>query len=195
MIVGVAVVALYAIWLVVSTLYQLDVPLAVWIKKADAAALLPRWKFFAPNPSVADYRLFVRHRLADDTVGEWREVQLHREKTLTEAIWNPGRRRLKVIIDAMHRIRILVQNPDTTPMLIEASLSYLTLLQVAMAGSAAVDGPRETQFAVLQFSGLLRDSRPRLVFHSRFHPSSRSGEDAPPLLPLGGQSAPVLKSP
>lgn len=168
MAIGILVIAFYAIWLLISALYQVDFSLAVWIKKLDALALLPRWKFFAPNPSVADYKLFVRDRLADRSVTTWREIELSGEKTLAAAVWNPARRRVKVVVDAMRRIRILAATPEADPEVLAASLPYLTLLQVA-TDSAHLDSSHESQFAVMQVSGLKAESPPRLVFHSRFH--------------------------
>lgn len=177
---GIVVFAFYTIWLLISVLYQIDFSLVVWLKKFDGFALIPRWKFFAPNPSVADYKLFVRDRLADRTVTLWREIELSGEKTLAAGLWNPARRRVKVILDAMRRIRMLAAAPGTTPEILAVSLPYLTLLQVATSG-VHPESCAESQFAVMQVSGLLSESAPRLMFHSRFHSLTRSERAAMPL--------------
>ena len=103
-------VLLLTIWFVASVVVQLNVwegaPPAVHrnvrvIHTLDVLGAVPSWNFFAPNPGTTDYHLLYRDRLDSGEISDWREAPIDKESTLLKAIWNPGKRKSKVLADVI----------------------------------------------------------------------------------------------
>jgi hypothetical protein len=96
----------FALWFGVSVLNQLEATgyapakrLALLIKSFDLFSLIPTWNFFAPNPGTNDYHLLYRERLDAGGYGVWREVPFPKQSGLLKLVWNPRKRRAKVLSD------------------------------------------------------------------------------------------------
>jgi hypothetical protein len=165
---GLLVAVGLAAWLVVSALNQFGLRAIQRIKRSDFFSLIPRWTFFAPNPSTTDYQLLYRDRLRDGRVTGWRAATRQREMSLVTALWNPSKRRQKAVIDFTHgMLRQFRRSPEHTDSL-QLTLAYIALL--LLAASAEHEAAAEsTQFAVLQTHGFHPLQDPRLAMHSRFH--------------------------
>ncbi|MCB1020571.1 MAG: hypothetical protein H6509_07465 [Bryobacterales bacterium] len=103
-------VALLALWLFASLLAQLTSwegapkPLAAlseWFRARDPLSLIPAWNFFAPNPGTTDYHLLYRDKLDSGEVSLWREIPIEKEPTMLKGIWNPHKRKSKVLSDVI----------------------------------------------------------------------------------------------
>ena len=73
--------------------------LALLIKSIDLFSLIPTWNFFAPNPGTNDYHLLYRERLDTGEYGVWMEIPFPKQSGLLKLVWNPRKRRAKVLSD------------------------------------------------------------------------------------------------
>ncbi len=103
-----AVALVFALWFGASVLNQLEATgyapakrLALLVKSLDLFSLIPTWNFFAPNPGTNDYHLLYRERLDAGGYGVWREVPFPKQSGLLKAVWNPRKRRAKVLSDVV----------------------------------------------------------------------------------------------
>jgi hypothetical protein len=101
-------VLVFALWFGVSVLNQLEATgypaarrIALVVKSLDLFSLIPTWNFFAPNPGTNDYHLLYRERLDDGAYGVWREVPFPKQSGLLKLVWNPRKRRAKVLSDVV----------------------------------------------------------------------------------------------
>lgn len=103
-----AVALVLVLWFVASVLNQLEATgyasakrLALLLKSVDLFSLIPTWNFFAPNPGTNDYHLLYRERLDAGGYGVWREVSFPKQSGLLKLVWNPRKRRAKVLSDVV----------------------------------------------------------------------------------------------
>lgn len=162
-----AVVALFALWLVLTALGQLDVRLARRLKDWDVFMLLPSFRFFAPTPSVHDLHLLYRDRLADGYVAAWREVPLPLPPPWINPLWNPGRRERKALFDATQHLARQINERSPEPRAILLSIPYLILLNY-VSGLPRLCAASTTQFLVMR-SDRLQGGDPQPFFVSSLH--------------------------
>lgn len=173
-------------WLIISGLGQIDVsePRSVFqrIRQWDLFGLIPIWTFFAPRPAWIDYHLLYRDRLGDGTVSPWTEVVPVSGRTPVQALWNPGKRERKAIIDIVRTLTREIQNgradlPEEfrfagrtaqhLPETIFTSLGYLALLHV-VSRIPRLGTASETQFLVMQ-TDAAESGEPEVLILSAFH--------------------------
>lgn len=103
-------VAILAVWFFATVLAQItsweDAPkpltaLSEWFRAYDVLSLVPAWNFFAPNPGTTDYHLLYRDKLESGEVSVWKEIPIDKEPTILKAIWNPHKRKSKVLSDVI----------------------------------------------------------------------------------------------
>jgi len=101
-------VLVFALWFGVSVLNQLEATgypaarrVALLVKSLDLFSLIPTWNFFAPNPGTNDYHLLYRERLDDGAYGVWREAPFPKQSGPLKLVWNPRKRRAKVLSDVV----------------------------------------------------------------------------------------------
>jgi len=108
-------VGILAFWFFLSVLAQLATwegapkPLVVlshWFQQRDWLSVIPAWNFFAPNPGTTDYHLLYRDKLESDDLSVWREIPIEKEPSLLKAIWNPHKRKSKVLSDVVSSVNI-----------------------------------------------------------------------------------------
>ncbi|HET7038143.1 MAG TPA: hypothetical protein VFI42_20890 [Thermomicrobiaceae bacterium] len=159
-------IALLLLWLLLSAVCQLKLPLVSVIRRRDVFSLIPNWSFFAPRPGTNDYHLLFRDC---DEVGEfrlWQEIPLADSRTLWGAIWNPQKRNKKALSDTVRSLLQISTSPSpgsvylTIPYL--ATLNYISSLPRARSSVA-------TQFMILQSDGFISAQDPQLVFISNVH--------------------------
>lgn len=102
------VVLVFALWFGASVLNQFDATgygparrVAFLLRSLDFFSLIPSWNFFAPNPGTNDYHLLYREQLDETTYGVWREVPFPKQSGLLRLLWNPRKRRGKVLSDVV----------------------------------------------------------------------------------------------
>lgn len=157
-------------------------------------AVVPDWRFFAPDPGVYDHHVLTRGVRADGTATPWREITHVEPRRLLHAVWHPRQRAEKATFDVcaellrfLDRQRASHVPAEETRRAVQLSLPYLTLL--ALAGSVGPGpGVVATQFMVA-ISGGSDEEPPEVVFVSEVHPVDdpppdvirrRAGGDQPP---------------
>jgi hypothetical protein len=167
------VVAGLGLWLLLTMLYQFRRRPWRWLRRWDPFRLLPRWTFFAPHPGGTD--LHLQYRDVDPATlkaeaGEWTEISLRVPRGLRAAVWHPGRRGRKVLLDAVRALFALAE--EVEPAALQITTPYLLLLQVVTApgvGAAEPAPGRYRQFRITESFGFLAERPPRVLFESQLH--------------------------
>lgn len=103
-------IGLLAAWFLVSLLAQAAAwdsapksvkAIANWFLESDVFSIIPSWNFFAPNPGTTDYHLLYRDKLESGELSVWREIPIDKEPSLLRAVWNPRKRKSKVLSDVV----------------------------------------------------------------------------------------------
>ncbi len=159
--VEVAVAALLGgLWLVTAAA-QLPRRVSGSIRRRDVFILIPDWRFFAPRPGTMDYVLVYRDQLVDGNLTGWHPVH-QPETSLRRAVWNPGRRLSKTILDLVQQIVAdLQRNPDVD---LRGTIGYVGLLELVSSQMRALPAT-STQFAVVSVEA----SAPAPLFTSALH--------------------------
>jgi len=122
---------IFALWLIVTVLNQLNLDRFKKLMRLDAFHLIPIWTFFAPNPGTSDYYLLFRDRLVNGSLTYWREIVLGAKAPWLRAFWNPERRRSKALLDLATALIQLTQGYEKAQ--VTASIPYLLLLELVEA--------------------------------------------------------------
>lgn len=162
----VALAGAMAGWLLLSAACQISSPFERWLRRRDVLSLIPRWCFFAPRPAMHDFHLLYRDRDRDGAVSPWRMVPSCAPPRLLSAVWNPGRRHNKALIDVVQELLELTKL-DIDPASVQLTVPYLALLTF-VSGLARLDSECETQFAVAR-SRNGDEGGPEVLFVSALH--------------------------
>lgn len=166
----------FAVWFGLSLYGQFQSPRTDTLRRYDVLQLLPIWTFFAPNPGSSDYHVIVRDRRSDGTISEWRDAMPIPAQTATSWVWNPMKRRQKVLVDAVASIAEMCAptgdralQPHLLRRALMVSSPYLVLLNMVVNCAEHASGTLATQFAVVERVGFGQEARPTVMFRSPFH--------------------------
>lgn len=163
---GIGLNVVVALWLIATLAYQYK-PFAKRLIKIDPFQLLPRWTFFAPNPSIRDAHLLVRYELSDQSLGRWHTVPFAGPRRPLDCVWNPNKRARKVLSDATQSLKVMRARKWSHANL-QCTLPYLLLLRYCWARSERPDDAVSYQYAIVETSN--RENRAIwLAFVSAFH--------------------------
>jgi hypothetical protein len=149
---SVVVVIVFVVWFGLTVLNQLHRPSSAdqgyemrfprWLRTvvatANASYLLPRYRFFAPEPVDADFHITYRDLHADGSRSSWQEVDFPRptEAGALRMLWNPFVRDHGTMLQCIREICILGDTVvPVSPMglrIISVSFPYLFLLHQVM---------------------------------------------------------------
>lgn len=159
-------ICLFAVWLLLSALYQLKVKRVEALRARDTFSLIPNWSFFAPRPGTVDYHLLFRDCDAAGKLARWHELPLADPRTVRGAVWNPQKRNKKALSDAVRGLASMSRTYGSQS--IHISIPYIaTLNYISSLPRKSV--ARATQFMILQSDGYFSKQDPQLVFISRVH--------------------------
>lgn len=161
------VIAALALWLGLTIVNQFFAGSWPWLHRHDPLQLVPGWTFFAPEPGRRDLHLLYRD-VFGDRPGDWAEVSLIAPRGLRAALWNPGKRGKKVLIDTVQSLLLLAEELGEATHPLKISVPYLLLLQVVTA-MPREDGATARQFQVVESHGTFGGHEPRTVFRSGIH--------------------------
>lgn len=159
-------IAILAGWFLISVLAQLNVKAVARLKVHDVFSLIPNWSFFAPRPGTTDYHLLFRDSDATGMWGKWREIPLASRRTLWGALWNPEKRKTKVLSDVVRGLVRLAQNRGFKDF--SLTLPYLAILNYVSSIRRSTSC-LQTQFMILQSEGFFADGDPQFLFMSNPH--------------------------
>jgi hypothetical protein len=159
-------------WSTVSLLGQI-LPRYWTARQRSLGWFIPEWRFFAPNPAVHDYLLWIRTRNRDGDLSPV-HTQVLRNSSHGQGFWNPGGRRHKIMRDLIDSI--LISNTrykvsadlksDSLPDWVPLSDPYLLLLSYSQ-GLAPAEVGGHLQFGVVAISQFTGSNTQ--VFISRWH--------------------------
>lgn len=136
------------------------------VNNCDRLAVLPNWKFFAPNPSSHDFHLAFRVRYQDTAESEWHVVHTPRTRGFWKLIWLPERRLGKSLHDLCSEIMVIHQSEAS---FVQESSAYKILSGQVAQESADVEGEvAGLQFAIMQGAGYDSGEQPELIYASPF---------------------------
>lgn len=174
---GTACVAVFfGIWLVLSILHQFSNAAGRWVRAKNVYSLIPGYTFFAPNPGTSNYRFVYRDVFPERNYGDWREVEWCSQRSLTDALWNPSRHRIKLVVDCLNGLGTTVKemhklglDPDEKPAIWVSSTPYLVLLHIVMSEPGRHEKSVGRQFAVVEQHPFAPDDPPQLIVCSAAH--------------------------
>jgi hypothetical protein len=155
---------LFACWLVLCLVVYVP-SVSTTIRRLDQMALIPEWRFFAPNPGRHDFHLLYRDKFADGTLTAWTEVAPITRRRATSLLLNPDRRRNKALFDCTQEFAKHVEARDRA---LELSIPYLTLLNYVSCLPRS-PSPNWTQFLLMWSAGDASDKDPEVLFISGLH--------------------------
>ena len=157
----------FLIWLVIIAITQIPSKLSSYINDIDYFSLIPSWTFFAPEPGVTHYHLLTRIKLKPGDFTPLAVELITENRTTTHAIWNPEKRKHKILIDIVQvlaRLIIIEDNQDlflTTPYLLV--LNYISQIhKIQYRG-------KHIQFVIVETKGFQPAEEPNIIFLSDFH--------------------------
>src|ERR1022692_1695801 len=124
----------FGIWLLTTIACQFtSLRLSNFLRRYDYCGVIPVWTFFAPNPAVQDFTLMFRDRDSSGETTPWKQFAYLPPHPLVRWLWNPAKRRSKLIHDmATVWLRSAINDPLNPAIVL--SIPYLSLLhQVSVA--------------------------------------------------------------
>jgi hypothetical protein len=173
-------------WGAISAARQIHPDPGYLVARLDPLGVyIPNYRFFAPEPAVEDICVIVRDRMADGTLGEWREIDLSRPRRTWHMLVYSIRRIEKGLGDlARHLMRSAAVIRDNDRL--STSLAYTTLLNVATYSVEHDRGAVQVQFAIGTVAAYEPAVEPQIKFVSNFHDLPNSG-----MGPGGATAGPV----
>ena len=154
------------IYLAVTLLFQFR-PFTTRAEGLDLLGIVPRWKFFIPQPGRFEVAVEVRGGSGDHDLGAWTSVRLFPPRSALSWLWFPEQHRSAILWLSAHRVatRALRGNGSPAP----ETLAYQTLVRHLRQ---AVETRPHARF---QFTLVHPDHRPdddvsdRTLFLSQVH--------------------------
>lgn len=151
----------------IATLYN-QIPMASFSRlgRSDPFATIPVYRFFAPNPSVTDYRLFARGIRAEGS-SEWVDIQVRPKRGGISVIWDPDSRVTKGVFDLMMQLSFIFSLEDGETIQnngVYRALEKYVLERCRLISVLAEE--RTVQFCILETTGFDESMDPVLVFAS-----------------------------
>jgi hypothetical protein len=169
---------LLAGWASLTVFQQVDKP--HWLQwKVDPTAMgIPNWRFFAPTPGRHDFNLLHRDKLADGSLGEWRELSVGVDRRALQMVWHPVRRLEKALFDAITMLFQLAEQFEDERR-VQLTVPYISLLTFVSNEVGHADDAVEVQFMIGHSAAYEPSVEPKMLFLSAWHKLDRAAGTAP----------------
>jgi hypothetical protein len=159
---------IFTVWLLITIICQFSqISISKFFKRYDYFSAIPTWTFFAPNPATQDFTLMYRDQKLDGTVSSWKVFAYCPPPPQVRWIWNPEKRRPKIIHD-MATSWLLLAEDNLSAEFFLLSVPYLCLLhQATVAPRGQVVSA--TQIAVVSVHSRYEQKPVEIMATSRFH--------------------------
>lgn len=165
---GVAFAILFSAWFAATVVCQFHrYQIGRFLKRHDYCAVLPIWTFFAPDPASQDFTLLYRDKDQGGELTPWNVFAYRRPPAAIRWIWNPDKRRAKVIHD-MATVWLIAADRDPSDQAILLSVPYLCLLHQASIAPRSRPAVA-TQLAIASVHDQRSDKPAEIFAMSRFH--------------------------
>jgi hypothetical protein len=171
-----AVAAGFAGWWLVSAASQHPLVVFDRLRARDRHALVPNWRFFAPEPAQHDFHVLHRVLTADGEQTPWSATSRITPRSDLHIVWFPARRREKAVFDVCSRILLQL---ETGGLAADIPAYHLLREFVEVAVRRGCQGqplPQGFQFLIARHAGYDEEQDPDYLFLS-------------PFIPLGGDAA------
>ncbi|MER6914400.1 hypothetical protein ABT354_22245 [Streptomyces sp. NPDC000594] len=151
------------------------------IREKDPLALIPNWRFFAPNPSVHDSEFCYRTLSEQGETSPWTALSLVPERTLRHMVWFPDRRVGKAVFDVGSDIvRVIAQGFPAAERLPSYRLlvGFLRRRIHEAGGGTTGDRVKGFQFAYARTAGYDTSEEAEWLFISPYIPMDPTGAAA-----------------
>ena len=159
-------ILLFVVWGLATPLALIP-GLTKFFRTLDFAGLIPDWRFFAPRPGRSDIFLLYRGITSNSEVTPWREITASFDRRCYNAIWNPGRRERKALIDIVSELGVQCRQQSDSS--IQASVPYIALLRLVSSEATLIADCVKTQFLILSRDGLVGESEMQPAVLSAVH--------------------------
>lgn len=166
------------IWLLISIVWQFQFKSLTTIKEFDFIGIFPNWTFFAPNPGTSDYHIIYRSADEETGIGEWIEIPLISYRTYSNSIWNPEKRKVKLLIDCINALIKTVQKCRKENMSelymtqnLCTSVPYLLILNAVTKfhKNSNIANVTHLQFTLVESFGIESTETAKPIISSPFH--------------------------
>jgi hypothetical protein len=167
----------FAGWWLASAASQHPLTAFDRLRRYDRLALLPNWRFFAPEPAQHDYRVLHRVLTADGGQTAWGATSHITPRSDLHIVWFPGRRREKAVFDVCG---VLLERVETGAAAADLPAYHMLREFVEVAVRREYRDrplPQGYQFLIARHAGYDEEPDPDYLFLSPFIPL---GEDAAP---------------
>lgn len=121
-------------------------PLSTRLSGLDAFGILPRWKFFIPQPERFEVALLRRGGPSDEALGEWKPVPMFAPRHALSWLWFPEQHHGGVLMLSAYRVAAQARAGEAA---VPDTLAYRTLVRHARR-LADADGDALFQFALVE---------------------------------------------
>ena len=161
-----------AAWFGVTTFCQHPERMFDGLRRYDrVGALIPNWRFFAPEPAQHDFHVLHRVLMADGEQTEWQLTSTIAARSWKDWIWFPARRQEQALFDIcsdliMHMSLRTRDLTDTSGFIMLKGL----VRRIVLAQYAETAVPSGFQFVIARYTGYDEDNDPEYVLVSAFVP-------------------------
>jgi len=169
-----SVIGFFSIWFVCTVICQFKGKSAIFLRRyVDLLNIIPLWTFFAPQPGKSDYHLLYRDKNTDEIIGEWTELEISVERNWFNFIWNPQKRKKKILADIVQSLVAIIaryqKEKEDARKFLMYTLPYVMILNTIIQEDSKIKEPFYRQFMLAESSGYLEDRAPSFILVSKFH--------------------------
>ncbi|MEU3554365.1 hypothetical protein [Streptomyces fragilis] len=136
-------------------------------REKDVFSLVPNWKFFAPNPATHDYHYLYRTLDEDRRTSPWIELDLIKNRKMSQAFWFSSRRREKAVFDICSAILKSVAKGDD-PVGSPPFRVLAEFIRKQIRDTPDVSRVRGFQFSVVRAAGHDESEDPEVLYVSTY---------------------------
>lgn len=168
----------FGLWLIFTVVWQFEKVRkhSKFLRKINTFNMLPIWTFFAPNPGMYDTHVLYRDKLKDSKLTEWQEIDVVTYRKFFHFLWNPNKRKNKLVIDAISEVKSIKNNGvegkvEDAILLnqIKFSKGYMLLLNLVFSTKKTHKASVSRQFIVLDSTNIGSERNLIPLFYSPFH--------------------------
>lgn len=165
---GLVFAILFSGWFILAVICQFHrFRIGRFFKRHDYCAVLPIWTFFAPDPASQDFTLLYRDKGQDGELTPWNVFAYRRPPAAVRWIWNPDKRRAKVIHD-LATVWLIAVDSDPSNQSFMLSVPYLCLLHQVSVAPRSMPAVA-TQIAIASVHSQRGDKPAEIFAMSQFH--------------------------
>ncbi|WP_309614974.1 hypothetical protein [Salinibacterium sp.] len=167
-ILGITGLVVFAVWFLLTVVFQQRNELSRLISRFDRFSLIPRWSFFSPDPGASNYHFIYRSRDDKTGMGPWLELNLS-PRGILYPLWNPRKRYREGMIELFQLLAL--SSAQYSAERLQFTAPYIILLDVARQRLGdSLSTQSAYQFAVVETRGSSGASVPCVRFYSLAHP-------------------------